>query len=212
MLRCAKTLKKTFIGILYDRYSKNPDDATIIQGLVGRDTGYDNNGISICYTNIDSIERYEELWQSNFEDKTIKWNSKTTKYTDGILSGKNTYKDPKNYGFSVESDTCEEKKTKEKKIKEKKTEVIKTFPTQEEAKDYYNTELKEKLGSRGPTKRKLSENGFYEATIKKVTKVWSVSELNDKPYIGVTNNKYRFYSCYEDVNDKTTLQWWLIYY
>ena len=89
MLRCAKTLKKKFIGILYDRCSKNPDDTTIIQGLVGRDTGYDNNGISICYTNINSIEKYEELWKSNFEDTTIEWNSKTTKYTNGILSGKN---------------------------------------------------------------------------------------------------------------------------
>jgi hypothetical protein len=66
MLRCAKTLKKIYIGILYERYSKHPDDTTIIQGLVGRDTGYDNNGISICYTNIDSIHRYEALWNSEF--------------------------------------------------------------------------------------------------------------------------------------------------
>ena len=203
MLRCAKTLKKNFIGILYDRYSKNPDDTTIIQGLVGRDTGYDNNGISICYTNINSIERYEELWQSNFEDKTIKWNSKTTKYTNGILSGKNTFNDPKDYdGFSVASDDSDE-------IKEP---VIKKFKTQEEAKEYYNKELKEKMNDRGPNKKKPNENGYYEATIKKITKIWNCDELKSKVYIGAANNNYWFYPCYEDINDKSTLQWWFIHY
>jgi len=135
MLRCAKTLKKEFIGILYDRYSKNPDDTTIIQGLVGRDTGYDNNGISICYTNKDSINRYEQLWVSNFEDTTIKWKSKTTKYKNGILSGKNTFNDPKDYdGFAVDSDD----------IDELKEPVIKKSKTQEEGKEYFNKELKKK--------------------------------------------------------------------
>ncbi|ADX05964.1 hypothetical protein 162322584 [Organic Lake phycodnavirus 1] len=129
MLRCAKTLKKEFIGILYDRYSKNPDDTTIIQGLVGRDTGYDNNGISICYTNKDSINRYEQLWVSNFEDTTIKWKSKTTKYKNGILSGKNTFNDPKDYdGFSVDRND----------IDELKEPVIKKSKTQED----FNKELK----------------------------------------------------------------------
>jgi hypothetical protein len=203
MLRCAKTLKKKYIGILYDRYSKNPDDTTIIQGLVGRDTGYDNNGISICYTNIDSINRYEELWKSNFEDKTIKWNSKTTKYTNGILSGKNTFNDPKDYdGFSVASNDSDE-------LKEP---VIKKFKTQEEAKEYYNKELKEKMKGRGPNKIKLNDDGYYEATIKKITKVWKCDEIKNKVYIGSANNNYWFYPCYEVVNDKSTLQWWFIHY
>jgi hypothetical protein len=78
---CAKTFKKNFIGILYECrrnkeciHSKKIHDTSIIQGLIGYDTGYDNNGISICYTNINSVERYEELWKSNFEDNTIQWN------------------------------------------------------------------------------------------------------------------------------------------
>ena len=207
MLRCAKTLKKKFIGILYDRYSKNPDDTTIIQGLVGRDTGYDNNGISICYTNINSIERYEELWKSNFEDKTIKWNSKTTKYTNGILSGKNTFNDPKDYdGFSVASDDSDE-------IKEP---VIKKFKTQEEAKEYYNKELKETMGGRGPIKRKPDENGFYLSTIGKGenrTRVRTTKEIYDvrKWSLNETHH-YTFHPCYEDINDNSTLQWWFIHY
>ena len=203
MLRCAKTLKKKFIGILYDRYSNNPDDTTIIQGLVGRDTGYDNNGISLGYTNIESIEKYETLWNSKFEDTTIKWNSKTTKYTNGILSGKNTFNDPKEYdGFSVSSDDSDE-------IKEP---VIKKFKTQEEAKEYYNQELKEKMKGRGPHIKTHNNYGYYEATIKKITKVWTCDEIKSKVYIGTSNNDYGFYPCYEDINDKLTLQWWFIHY
>ena len=203
MLRCAKTLKKEFIGILYDRYSKNPDDTTIIQGLVGRDTGYDNNGISIIYTNINSIEKYEKLWNSKFEDKTIKWNSKTTKYTNGILSGKNTFIDPKDYdGFSVESDDIE--KSSEP--------IIIKFNTQEEAKEYYNKELKEKFKGRGPNIKLPNTDGYYQATIKKLTKIWSCNEIKNKVYIGSANNSYWFYPCYEDINDKSTLQWWFIHY
>jgi hypothetical protein len=198
MLRCAKTLKKKYIGILYDRYSKNPDDTTIIQGLVGRDTGYDNNKLSICYTNINSIERYEDLWKSNFEDKTIKWNSKTTKYTNGILSGKNTFNDPKNYnGFSVESDENDE-------INEP---VITIFKTQEEAK-----ELIKKMKGRGPNKIKPNENGYYETTIRSETKIYKCDEIRCERRHGLNKNNYRFYPCYEDINDKSTLQWWFIHY
>lgn len=205
MLRCAKTLKKDFIGILYDRYSKNPDDTTIIQGLVGRDTGYDNNGISICYTNVNSIERYEELWNSNFEDKTIKWNSKTTKYTNGFLSGKNTFNDPSDYdGFSVASDDIDE---------EGPEPIIKKFKTQEEAKDYYFKELKPKLGGRGPNSHPgPNENGFFVDT--NVKYVLSITDLYNKRKDWLKNQKrpYRLRPCYEDVNDISTLQWWLIHY
>ena len=69
-LRCAKTLYKKYLGVVYERYTKAlPNDAVIIQGLIGRGTGYDDNGKSIYFTNIPSIERYEKLWKSNFEDK-----------------------------------------------------------------------------------------------------------------------------------------------
>jgi len=206
MLRCAKTLKKRYIGILYDRYSKIPDDTAIIQGLVGRDTGYDNNGISICYTNIDSIIRYEKLWKSNFDDKSIMWNSKTTKYVNGILSGKNTFHDPRYYaGFSIASDEDDE-------AEDVKEPVIKKFKTQEEAKEYFSKELKEKLGGRGPNKIKSNNLGYYEATIRSNKQIYSCEEIKKERKYGLTENNYRFYPCYEDVTDKTTLQWWFVHY
>lgn len=204
MLRCAITLKKDFIGIFYERYTKNPDDTTINQGLAGRNTGYDNNGISICYTNIESIKKYEELWNSNFENQTIKWVSKTTKYTNGILCGKNTFNDPKDYdGFSVTSEDSDQ-------IIEEP--VIKKFKTQEEAKEYYIKELKIKMNGRGPNKIKPNEDGYYEATIRSNKKIYTCNEIKIMKKYGLNKNNYRFYPCYEDINDKSTLQWWFIHY
>jgi hypothetical protein len=216
MLRCAKTLIKNNIGILYDRFSKKHSDSVIIQGLVGRDTGYDNNGISICYTNIDTIKRYNKLWNSNFEDNTIKWSSLTTKNIKGKISGKNTFNDPKNYrGFSINSDEINDNN----ELKEPP--VIKKFNTQELAKEYYNTKLKEILegrGSnkkgkcRGPNKKKCDENGYYKATIRSNTKIYSCDEINSERKQGLTENNYRFYPCYGNINDILTLQWWFIHY
>lgn len=218
MLRCAKTLKKNFIGILYDRYSKNPDDAAIIQGLVGRDTGYDNNGISICYTNIDSINRYEELWESSFENKTIKWNSKTTKYTNGILSGKNTFNDPKEYDeFSVASDESNEDTEEPQPIIKRKT--------LGEIKKWFDDNLKPKGYGRGPIKKDKDEKGFYKCITQfdKEEKVrtnaeFEIYEKNKKwGFRGNTQkskekNKYRVYPVYSNENDETSGEWWLIYY
>lgn len=220
MLRCAKTLKKKFIGILYDRCSKNPDDTTIIQGLVGRDTGYDNNGISICYTNIDSIERYEKLWNSKFEETKIKWTSKTTKYTNGILSGKNTFVDPKEYdGFSVASDDSEDSEDIEEPqpIIKKKTFI--------EIKKWFNDNLKPNGYGNGPKRKNEDGNGFYKCitqfdkeekirttdTFKNYeqTKKWGFRGNTTK---SKEKNKYRVYPVYMDETDVNSLEWWLIYY
>lgn len=203
MLRCAKTLIKTYAGVRYDRSSKVPDDTVTNQGLIGRDSGYDNNGISVCYTNIDSIIKYQKLWESKFEDKTIKWKSQTTKYINGMLSGKNTFNDPRNYnGFSLSNDDSDE-------LREP---VIKKFKTQEEAKKYYNKELKEKMKGRGPNKIKPNNDGYYQSTIRSNKKIYSCDEVKSERRQGLNDNNYRFYPCYEDVNDKSTLQWWFIHY
>lgn len=126
MFRCAKTLVKTHLGILYDRYRFTlPDDSVIIQGLIGRDTGYDNNGTSIVFSNIDTIERYEKLWSSGFENQTIEWYSKTTKQRDGKTTSSDTYKTARFYS-SDESSFSESSQTE--------TDVeVRVFTTEEEA-------------------------------------------------------------------------------
>jgi transcription antitermination factor NusG len=80
MARCAKTYKKKYIGVWYERCVNNFNDDIVIQGLLGRATGYDDNGDSIVYTNIDSIDRYRELWMNGFS-KEIEWNSNSTYYS-----------------------------------------------------------------------------------------------------------------------------------
>ena len=46
-LRCAITIPKTFIGILYERFSFKPNPSSVIQGLAGRATGFYNNKIVV---------------------------------------------------------------------------------------------------------------------------------------------------------------------
>lgn len=77
MLRCAKTLEKMNIGIVYERMVSTINDTAIIQGLLGRVTGYDVNDTISVFTNIDTIKRYKLLWDSEFKNTQIPWNSNT---------------------------------------------------------------------------------------------------------------------------------------
>ena len=198
MLRCAKTLNKKNIGILYDRYRQNPHDSTIIQGLIGRDTGYDNNGSSICYTNIDSIEKYEKLWESKFEDKTIKWKSLTTCYKKCRTSGKNTFNDPKLYkGFSDSEQNDENKEP-----------FIKKFKTFQDAKEYCTNILKKT----GPRLKEPNEEGFYFSKIRSVKKIYTCDEIYSERKQGLKETNYILHPCYKDKTNIETLEWWLIYY
>jgi len=205
MLRCSKTLYKKHLGVNCERFSDLVDDACIMQGLLGRNTGHDDNGVSICYTNIDSILRYEILWKSKFEDNTVKWNSKTTKYSSNgaLLIGKDTFNDPKYYdGFGLlsEEDT-------------KKEPIIRKFKTQEQAKEYYKNELKTKISGRGPNKIKPNDLGFYESNIRGKKRVYSCEQMYKERKCNIENGAgYGFRACYLDINNKDTLEWWLIHY
>lgn len=205
-LRCAKTLYKKYLGAIYERYTKCPDDAVVIQGLIGRGTGYDDNGKSIYFTNIPSIDKYEKLWNSNFEDKSIKWKSKTTKRKNNLLHSTGTYNNPSLIdGMSVSSEESNEEQEP----------VIKKFKTQEEVKQYYNDELKSRFGGRGPRKRKLNKDGYYETVIgrKRGRGVYSCDEIYEVRKWSLNNtHNYTFHPCYEDINDKSTLQFWIIHY
>ena len=192
MLRCSKTLKKTYIGILYERYVENSDDSTIIQGLVGRDTGYDNNGISICYTNIESIVKYEKLWNSKFEDKTVMWNSKTTTNKNGVLSGKNTFNDPKEYdGFSETSDDSIEPALDKNEDKE-----YREFDTQEEAIKFGKEILKVNFHKRTNTKAPqelITKDGNNPSSDYLFKRLWGISPKNSARMVPTCDKKWCVY-------------------
>ena len=71
-LRCAKTLKKEHLGILYDRMTQKTSMNSVVQGLAGRLTGYHTNQQSVVYTSPPMIRKYFNLWTSQFEGLAIK--------------------------------------------------------------------------------------------------------------------------------------------
>jgi hypothetical protein len=200
MLRCSKTLKKQHLGILYERYTSKQGDSTIMQGLLGRITGYDGNPNNICFTHMDTIERYELLWKSDFERTDITWNSLTTKSRGGETGSKGTYQ--------VDDDDSVESAD----IPEIKEPIIKRYKTQEEVMDYFNKVIKVRQGGRGPEQRKPNEKGFYITTIRSKTDICSFDEIYNERKFGLTNDTYRLYPCYENITDPSTLEFWFIHY
>jgi hypothetical protein len=85
-LRCAKTIHKTHLGILYERHVKLFNDSAVIQGFIGRLTGFHHNTSSVVFSNISSIQKYRLFWNAQFsycfgqyqEQKIPRWNSIST--------------------------------------------------------------------------------------------------------------------------------------
>ena len=77
-LRCAKTLIKKHIGVEYERYSNSENDEVNIQGI--RATGYDC-GDMVVFANINSVQKYQNLFDSRFDDKSLPWASSTTMWS-----------------------------------------------------------------------------------------------------------------------------------
>ena len=84
-LRCAKTIPKPFLGVLYERVSNSVLDHVIIQGLAGRLTGYHNNSDAVVFSNILSIRRYLSSASTNFAYSTSSFRTFTFQETDGFL-------------------------------------------------------------------------------------------------------------------------------
>ena len=66
----------------------------------------------------------------------------------------------------------------------------------------------------GPNKKKPNADGFYEAKIQGVSKVFSDDEMfkERKWALNQKSATWRCSPCYTDISDKSTLEWWLIYY
>lgn len=211
ILRCAKTQHKKYIGISYERFLYYSNDSIIIQGSFGRLTGYDDNGDSICYTNISSLERYLKLWDNNMDfKKGIIWNTNTTFYhdDDDITYSKGTFNSVK-YIDQLQ-DNCS---NKAKKYTGDPT-IQKFYGEcgQQEMINWFKNNLKAKMsGRRGPNKKKPISK-FYKGSIRNGLEVLSTSQVNKERRWGLKNGIVRSYPCYSDVSDPSTLEWWLIYY
>lgn len=203
ILRCAKTKVKLFIGIEYERWT-TVSDSSIIQGSVGRLTGYDDNGDSVCYTNLSTIDNYETLWENNFDFKRGNvWNTKTTKFNEqnNITTGTGTYNAVKNIKGLEDNSTLETKEIKEPCIMK-----TKTF---EDASKF----IKNHIGAiRGPNQLKTI-SGFYHSNIRGVKRVYSTDEVYKERKCNIENGAgYGLRPCYSDISDPSTLEFWIIYY
>ena len=88
--RCAKTFNKEFIGVWFERAACKMGDDVVTQGLLGRATGYDDNGVSLVYTSVRSVEKFQILWDSEFE-ANVDWVSNSTRSEGGEDVSKGTY-------------------------------------------------------------------------------------------------------------------------
>ena len=213
ILRCAKTQIKKHIGVSYERYSKFINDSTIIQGSFGRLTGYDDNGKSICYTNIPSLNNYVKLWDNDMLFKEgIAWNSKTTKF----VPEKNKTYSTGTYNSVKHIDELKGNCSMET-AKDRGEPIIKKFigeNSQSEMLDWFNEHIKP-LDSKitGPKIKKKNVHGFYKAAIRQGLEVLSTDKVYSERKAGFKDGlSYRSYPCYLNTKNNYTLQWWLIYY
>lgn len=214
ILRCAKTQCKKYIGVSYERFCSNINDSTIVQGSFGRLTGYDDNGDSICYTNISSLENYIKLWDNNMVfDTGIIWNTKTTNFDkkDELTYSSGTFNSAKNIEQLKEN--CSEKNRVDRGDPE-----IKIFIGEKgqcEMLNWFKENLKNKMpaGKLGPRKKTKDNDGFYKASIRKGLEILSTNDVEKEKRWGFKDGPcVRSYPCYTDKSDPNTLQWWIIYY
>ncbi len=195
MLRCAKTLDKQYIGILYERHTKVVNSSAIIQGLLGRATGYDSNKNIKIFTDIPTIENYNILLDNNFNmDFIDKWQ---TNSTTAKGKSKGTINSAKNFkGVKT--------KTPEVPTKPTKKAVIKLFDIKADALAFIKTKFGE--SSKMPKEPTLNNQGFYISTIRAQQKVRSVQEIKDSNIYGVgAVIKFKLYYAYQDITNKDTL-------
>lgn len=220
-LRCAKTINREHIGILYERCVSYINDTNIIQGLLGRMTGYGDNKISICFTNIDTIHKYEELYLNGFSNLDKIWN---------VSLNSSSFNNPDYYENFDEIE--------KEVLPVKETHFIDKFFTFKEVESFYLNKIVPKIHIIYPKytpysmlKEKIpNENGFFMHNYNKQQLLLSTknaithskkglsnllsTELSTDLSINNTNSKIHFcriIPCYEDVNDNSTLQWWVVH-
>ena len=206
--RCAITLNQKFLGVLYENHTTGkPNNTTIIQGLLGRATGYQSNGKTIIYSDIDTIK----LYKSNIEKK------KEIKFTNWKCNTKNkkTFNHPSLYeGMNVPMH----------KKRDNNVIVFKTFKTHEEVKEYFTTvvksliqEMNPKYNGSGPNRKKADSNGYYRASIghKFKNEICSVQDVEDNKIEALgkkTNHLYTCHAAYINKDDKSTLRFCLSHF
>lgn len=210
--RASKRILIQHVGGTYEQIPKKRDVSVTAQALTARfcdnyeysGDHLDINLRPIHYCDKGAIEQYVRWFNNNcdfnistYTSHGIRSNgrgnvtSKKTKLTPSVISG-------------LDNVVELEQRNKEP--------IIKKFSTQEDAKKYYKDELKIRFSGRGPNKIIPNEDGYFYATIRSKKRVYSCEEILSEKKHGLTFNNYRFYPCYQDVKNKSTLEFWFIHY
>lgn len=175
--------------------------------------------------NIKKEENYDSEASINVYT-TTKFNKKMRKmrYISENLAKLAYEKDNNNPSFITKADYTELKRRYDSNNRTQDADrepIIKKFKTQEELKEYFN-QNKNRLGSptaRGPQKRTpITEGehcGKFPANLNRSggTRVATYDEIYAIRKHGLNNtHKYYVYPCYQDINDITTLEFWIIHY
>lgn len=92
--------------------------------------------------------------------------------------------------------------------------IIIKFKDQDVARTFYKKKMKPVLDGNGPRRRKKESSGVYEnkytVSIRSDRHVYSTEEIMHNKGWGLNaqQNLFRFYPCYVDVNDDSTLEFW----
>ena len=212
MLRCSITLYKRYISVLYDRYSFKSNDDTTLQGLAfGRSSGYDDNGKYIVFGDINSGKKYIELYNTNFGDNSIIWNSNTTTTSNKITQSLGTYN----------NDECVKTGTRIKKNIQKYNILFEECKSHQEAQEFVDkiAKIKHTINFN----REQDKNGYYLTRIRNNIKPRTIEEVKQnakyklKTQINNTKRNTNHASneviepCYKDLNDINSLVWLVIY-
>ena len=212
MLRCSITLYKRYISVLYDRYSFKSNDDTTLQGLAfGRSSGYDDNGKYIVFGNINSGKKYIELYNANFGDNSIIWNSNTTATSNKITQSLGTYN----------NDECVKTGTRIKKNNQNYNILFQECKSQQEAQEFVDkiAKIKHTINFN----REQDKNGYYLTRIRNNIRPRTIEEVKQyakyklKTQINNTKRNTNHASneviepCYKDLNDINSLVWLVIY-
>lgn len=203
--RCAKTLNKKHLNLVYERFVDMPSLHVIIQGLLGRCCGYDDNGRTLIYTDLNTIKEYDK-YIKNID--TIDWDKNID----------NNFNSAKIYGAEENTKTdISEEEDKFKRL------YIEKFKTREELIQYFKLNLDtdnkvednpEFIG-RVPSKKMCGtlnkDNNLYEKSHahKKIGDKWirlhNLESMNDLTADCINNpTKYNHYQAKRNINDSRT--------
>ena len=96
--------------------------------------------------------------------------------------------------------------------------IIIKFKDQDIARAFYKKKMKPVLEGNGPRRRKRETSGVYEnkytVSIRGDRHVYSTEEIKHNKGWGLNaqQNLFRFYPCYVDINDDSTLEFWYTVY